>query len=164
MKVLIAYKTKYGTTAACARFLAERIHAPTELCDLAATRRVDVGSFDVVLIGGSIYGGKIQRQVTSFCDQYRDFLLGRKVGVFLCCLYQGDHAVQQMKTAFPEWLLTHVFDTALPGGELHYDKLTLMDRLLVGALSHPRGDVSLLKTEVLEQMAAEVNALPAAIG
>ena len=61
MKVLIAYRSKYGTTAACARELAERIRGGAELVDLGRRCAPDVAAFDVVLIGGSIYGGKIQR-------------------------------------------------------------------------------------------------------
>jgi menaquinone-dependent protoporphyrinogen oxidase len=157
--VLIAYRSKYGTTARCARILAERITAPTELVDLNAVRNPDVTRFDVVLVGGSIYGGKIQRQVPAFCERNREKLMLCHVGLFLCCLSHGERALAQLQSAFPEWLLAHAFARSLPGGELRYTSLTLADRLLVRGLTRSLSDISLLKIDALETLGDAVNGL-----
>jgi menaquinone-dependent protoporphyrinogen oxidase len=163
VKVLIAYRSKYGTTETCAHALAEQIKAETALADLRIRRTPDVHAFDVVLIGGSIYGGRIQREVTSFCERQGELLLKRKTGLFLCCLSQGDHAREQLQAAFPEWLAAHAFARSLFGGALRYDRLTLLDRLLVRGLPRPPHGVSLLDTDALSAMAALVNSfLPVA--
>jgi menaquinone-dependent protoporphyrinogen oxidase len=159
LKILIAYRTKYGTAAACARTLLEKIGGDTVLADLADARDVNVREYDVVLVGGSIYGGKVQRTVVSFCERNRVALLQRKVGIYLCCLYQGEDALMQLQSAFPDWLIAHSFARALPGGEIHYAKLTLLDRLLVRGLPHPPGDLSKMKPAALEELAAATRAL-----
>jgi menaquinone-dependent protoporphyrinogen oxidase len=158
--VLIAYCSKYGTTARCARILAERITGQTELVDLRAVRDPDVARFDVILIGGSVYGGKIQRQVPAFCERNRDALLRRHAGIFLCCLSHGERAAAQVQGAFPEWLLAHAFARCLPGGELRYSSLTLADRILVRGLTRSLTDRSLLKIDALESLGDAVNGLP----
>ncbi len=104
VKVLIAYRSRYGTTASCARALAGMIRPQSVIVDLARSRAVDLKPFDVVLIGGSIYGGKILPPVRSFCERNRETLLERKVGLFICCFYQGEHAREQLRNAFPDWL------------------------------------------------------------
>ncbi len=76
---------------------------------------MNVRDYDVVLIGGSIYAGKMQRTVVSFCERNRAALLQRSVGIFLCCLYQGEDALMQLQSAFPDWLLAHAFARVLPG-------------------------------------------------
>lgn len=161
MKTLIIYRTKYGTAAACARTLLEKIGGDTVLADLADARDVNVREYDVVLVGGSIYAGKVQRAVVSFCEKNRSALLQRKVGIYLCCLYQGEDALMQLQSAFPDWLLAHSFARVLPGGEIHYAKLTLLDRLLVRGLPHPPGDLSRMKPQALEDLAAATRALTA---
>lgn len=158
MRTLIAYRTKYGTAAACARILLEKIGGDTVLADLADVRDVNVREYDVVLVGGSIYAGKVQRTVVSFCERNRPALLQRRVGIFLCCLYQGENALVQLQSAFPDWLLAHAFARALPGGEIHYDKLTLLDRLLVRGLQHPPGDLSRMNPPALDELAAAARA------
>jgi menaquinone-dependent protoporphyrinogen oxidase len=158
LKTLIAYRTKYGTAAACARILLEKIGGDTVLADLADARDVNVREYDVVLVGGSIYAGKVQRTVVSFCERNRPALLRRRVGVFLCCLYQGEDALMQLQSAFPDWLLAHAFARVLPGGEIHYDRLTLLDRLLVRGLPHPPGDLSRMNPAALDELAAAARA------
>ncbi len=161
MKVLIAYRSKYGTTESCAQALAGRIKAETTLADLRAGHVPDVRGFDVVLVGGSIYGGRIQRDVTSFCEGRGDLLLKRKTGLFLCCLSQGEHAKEQLQAAFPQWLAAHAFARSLFGGDLHYDRLTLLDRLLVRGLPRPPRGGSLLDTNAIAEMADMVNSFRA---
>jgi menaquinone-dependent protoporphyrinogen oxidase len=118
-----------------------------------------VQEYEVVLIGGSIYAGKLQRKVVSFCEKNRSALLQRKVGIFLCCLYQGEEALMQLQSAFPDWLLAHAFARVLPGGEVHYDRLTFLDRLLVRSLPHRTGQFSRMRPEALDELAAAVGAL-----
>ncbi|HYW82279.1 MAG TPA: flavodoxin domain-containing protein [Spirochaetia bacterium] len=161
MKVLIVYRSKYGTTESCAQALSGRIKAETTLADLRKGDVPDVHRFDVVLVGGSIYGGRIQREVTSFCEGRGDLLLKRRVGLFLCCLSQGEHAKVQLQTAFPESLAAHAFARSLFGGEVLYDKLTFLDRLLVRGLPRPPRGVSLVDTGAIATMADVVNSLPA---
>ena len=158
MRTLIAYRTKYGTTAACARRLAEKIGGEVTVVGLAKGRSPDVTPYDVVLVGGSIHAGKIQRQVVSFCEKNRAALLSRKAGLFLCCLFTGEEAAIQMQSAFPDWLLAHAFARAFPGAEIHYGRLTLIDRILVGSLPHPPGDISRLNPAALDELAAAAKA------
>ena len=157
MKALVAYGTRYGTTAACARELAGRLHAETACVDLGQASPPDVRGFDVVLIGGSIYGGKIQREVSWFCERNREALRERPVGLYLCCLYQGARAEAQLRDAFPQWLAAHAFAGRILGGELHYERLRLFDRLLVRSLPHPAGDVSQLHTREIDALADAAN-------
>ncbi len=164
MKVLIAYRTRYGTTAACARQLADRIDAETTLADLRGQGRrprssaaPSPDSADVVLIGGSIYGGRIQREVPAFCERHREVLLARPVGLFICCLYRGEHAMAELEAAFPGWLLAHAFARSLLGGEVHPERLSFLDRLLLRGLEVPSGGLATLRPEAIEELAAAVN-------
>jgi menaquinone-dependent protoporphyrinogen oxidase len=159
MKVVIAYRSKYGTTAACARTLGELVRGEAVIADLARRPWPAAREFDVVLIGGSIYGGKIQREVASFCEREREGLLRCKVGLFLCCMYQGEQAEAQLRGAFPEWLSAHAFAASVFGGELHHDRLSAFDRLLLLGLPRNSQEVSLLNRAAIESMAASVNAL-----
>lgn len=159
MKVLIAYRSKYGATAACARALAAGIHAETELADLSHRPHPRVGLFDAVLVGGSIYGGRIQREVTAFCERNEEELLQRPAGLFICCFYQGERAREQIREAFPSSLHEHAFARTSLGGELHVEKLTLLDRLLVRSLGAPARDIDLIRPPAIAELASQVNAL-----
>ena len=158
MKTLICYCSRYGTTADCAGVLAQKVGGDTTLVDLARDRWPALAGSDVVLIGGSIYAGKIQRQVVSFCERNRQPLLRTRVGVFLCCLFTGESAEMEMQTAFPDWLLAHAFSSVLPGGQIRFSRLSFLDRLLVRAVHPVRGDLSRLRPEALDELARAARA------
>ena len=119
MNILIAYGTRYGYTARQARLLADRIGPTAQSLDLKRAGRLTLQPYGTVLIGGSVYGGTIRREVISFCEARREELLTRRVGLFLCCLHRGGKAEEQMAASFPPWLLTHAF------GPVSYTHLTL---------------------------------------
>ena len=159
MKVLIAYRSRYGATAACARRLSERLSAESVLADLAGPRPPSVREFDAVLIGGSIYGGKVQREVSSFCEREQRALLDRPVGLFLCCLLQGERAEAQLRSSFPDWLSAHAFQSSVFGGILEPRNLSLLDRLLVASVAPPRRIISRIDPASIDRMADALNAL-----
>jgi menaquinone-dependent protoporphyrinogen oxidase len=164
MKVLIAFRSRYGTTRSCAHQLARLIGQSASPVELSRRGRLEVASFDLVLIGGSIYGGRIQREVTSFCARERETLLRKKVGLFLCCLLGGEKARQQLDEAFPSWLRAHSFANELFGGELRPARLSVLDRLLVRGLTDSTTDTDLLDRAAVERLAQSTIALMAGEG
>ena len=159
MKVLIAYRSRYGATQSCAGALARKISGDTVVHDLRARGRPSLGEFDVILIGGSIYGGKIQREVVSFCEQEREPLLSKKAGLFISSFYTGERGMAQLQEAFPPWLSAHAFARELMGGNLSLEKLSLLDRILVRSLVHPARDISAIQADAIDRLAAAVRAL-----
>jgi menaquinone-dependent protoporphyrinogen oxidase len=157
MRALIAYCTRYGAARRCATHLSQRISGTVDVVDLGATRSVALEQYDAIVIGGSIYAGRIQRQVTSFCEFHERELVVKPVAVYLCCLYQGERATAQLNAAYPDWLLAHAVYAALPGGELRYASLRWLDRLAVRGLPRPGDDVLLMRTAALDALAAAVN-------
>ena len=157
MKVLIAYRSRYGATESCARALAGKISAETVLHDLRAAGRPPLSGFDLVLVGGSIYGGKIQREIEPFCDRERERLLSKRVGLFICCFYQGERGMAELSAAFPPWLSAHAFAREILGGELSMHKLSFMDRLLVRSLVHPARDIQAIQKDAIDRLARAVN-------
>ncbi len=83
MKTLIAYGTKYGTTRKAAEKIAEKIPEAVDMVNLKEEKINDVCSYDVILIGASVYGGNIQREVRSFFDQHKEDLVARPYGLFI---------------------------------------------------------------------------------
>jgi len=65
METLIAYATRYGCVEKCAKMLAEKLDGKVTLVNLQKTR-VDPASYGRVIVGGSIYIGKIQKEVRDF--------------------------------------------------------------------------------------------------
>ncbi len=159
MKVLIAYRSKYGFTDRCAKMLAERIDGEVELAELKQRKPRSLASFDVVLLGGSIYGGAIQREVPAFCNRQREDLMRRPVGLFLCCLYEGEKASTQIQEAFPDWLLGHAFGSFHLGGGFEIDKLRFFDRFIAKRVVGLDKSRSVINERTVDELCERVNQL-----
>ena len=157
MRVLIPFASKYGTVAEVAERIAGdlRQEVETRVVHLRRQPSPAVGGFDVVLIGGSIYGGRIQREVTQFCERHRDALLSTQVGLFMACLYHGSKAEAQLAEAFPSWLLAHAFGAYHVGGRVNQSRLGFWDRLLVRRISGVRGDFDALRDQTIRQISRD---------
>ncbi len=154
MKALIVYTTRYGTTAACARMLAEAMPRGADLADLRDAASPGLEGRELVLIGGPIYGGRIHQRVPRFCERNREALLARKVGLFVCCFYSGERARAELAESFPAWLTGHAF-AALPlGGAVRQADLGPVERFLFRRIAGTDEDLDRIDHAAVAELAA----------
>jgi len=101
------------------------------LVDLKEDGDPDPGPFDAVIVGGSIQAGSVQRRVRAYCEKRSAELLGKRLGLYLCCMYEGEVAAKQLADAFPERLRNHATASGLFGGELDFERIGFVARLVV---------------------------------
>lgn len=130
MKTLIAYASKYGCAKKCAIKLSEKLSGEVDIIDLKAQETPDLSMYETIIIGGSIYMGQIQKQVTKFCKKNTEILKQKRLGLYICCMFTGEKAKNQLKNAFPNELLNIAAAKEIFGGEIIIDKLKLMDRII----------------------------------
>lgn len=61
MKTLILYTSKYGCTKDCANYLKSKLGQQTDIASLDYFQTTDLQHYDWIILGGSIYIGKIQK-------------------------------------------------------------------------------------------------------
>jgi menaquinone-dependent protoporphyrinogen oxidase len=82
VKTLIAFATKHGTTKKCAQILAEKMSGAV-LADLK-TEKPDPAEYECVIIGGSIYMGRLRKEARKYIAKYKEQLKKKKLGLFIC--------------------------------------------------------------------------------
>lgn len=160
MKILIAYRSRYGCTRRYAELLAGKLAGEVTVADLRREGRLSPAAFDLVLLGSPIYAGAVPAGVTRFCQRHRSALLRVPVGLFICCLYEGEKARAQLDSAYPDWLSLHAFGRWALGGEIRPDSLGFFDRLLVRALVRGVGELSRFRPEDLQDILRRLGQLP----
>lgn len=159
MTVLIAYGTKYGTTETVASRLREKLPTHTDLVNLKTTPAPAVNRYDVVLVGGSIYAGRIRPEVTKFCERHQDELLSRNAGVFISCLYDEKAGGSQIGNNFPGWLLAHAFGRYNVGGAVRYSRLRFIDRVIMQKVAKVDSDLESINDAEIERIVTDISAL-----
>lgn len=90
MSTLIIYASKYGYTEKCSKKLAEEISDEVDLVNIKVDKQPKIENYDKVIIGGSIYMGKIQKKINSFCIDNLEVLKGKKLDYLLVvCLMKN---------------------------------------------------------------------------
>jgi menaquinone-dependent protoporphyrinogen oxidase len=134
MNTLIVYATKHGTAGKCASVLSKKLSGTVGLHHLKAGDSLDLTKYDRVIIGGSIYVGRIQNEISTFCAQNLNELKGKKLGLFICCMFKNS-AEAEFNSSFPEELLNSAAAKECFGGELRFSDMSFGERLMTKMVS-----------------------------
>lgn len=134
MKTLLVYASKHGCTEKCAQLLEGKLTCEVQLVNLDKDKLPALDAYDTVIIGGSIHVGKVQKSVATFCKNYLEVLLKKRVGLFICCanLEQVD---TQMKGAFPEQLFSHAIGKVHLGHAYDFAKMNFIERKIIKTIA-----------------------------
>lgn len=130
MKTIIVYTSKYGCTEKAADVLKSRMGGEVEVINLRLAQEPSLREYDTVILGGSIYYGKIQKEMTAFVNKVKPELASKRVGFFICA-GNKEQAAQVLQSAFPDDLLQTAVATEVFGDEIYYNKLSLMDKFIL---------------------------------
>ena len=127
----IVYMSKHGTTNKVALLIKQLlVDENINLINLDKQTTPDLSQCTRIIIGGSIHIGMIQKKIKLFCQENQAMLKSKPLGLFLCCMYDGDKATEQFNNAFPEELRAAAKTKALMGYELNFDCMSLIDRTI----------------------------------
>lgn len=140
METVIIYATKYGCTEKYAKSLSEQIKGKVELLNIKNNKEIDLTKYEKIIIGGSIYMGRIQKEVKELCVKNIDELKDKKLGFFICCMQKEEIAVKQLNESFPEELLINAIDKKIFTGELKISKMGFFDRLITKMVAKSDND------------------------
>ncbi|MBS4211348.1 flavodoxin domain-containing protein [Neobacillus rhizophilus] len=158
MKTLIVYCSSHGTTEKAVSVLCVNIEGEVLAVDLKRDKILfDLDDYDGVIIGGSIHAGEIQRKIKQFIKQHHDELLEKVVGLFLCCIRDGDIAVEQFNHAFPQDLRKNSVAMGLFGGEFIVSKMNFFERQVVKKVDSVIKDESHLNLNAIMEFALRYN-------
>ena len=157
MNTLIVYAGKYGTTQSCVEKLAQQLKGPHGIVDLKKPTTYDLSDFDRVIIGGSVYIGTIQKEVTEFCNTHLDVLLNKQVGLFMCGMQQPEEIEKELNTVFPEALRKHALVTSWFGGAFIIEKMNFLEKTIVKKIAKTKSSVTDIKEDHIQSFAETMN-------
>lgn len=158
MKILIVFVSSHGTTEKAAHMLCDLLEGDVEILDLNVNPYPDLTRYDGVIIGASIHGGLISRKEKKFISKNIGTLASKKIGLFLCCMREGEEAVEQFEHAFPKELRDKALTSGLFGGEFIFSKMNFLEKMIVKKVSGETDDVSKLDVELIKEFARQYNA------
>jgi len=156
MTTLIVYASKYGCTADCANYLKTKLPGDITLIDInKVTKQIELDKFDTIIIGGSVYIGKISKKLRAFCESNLDTLTKKRVGIFLCCAL-SEQANETIEANFPSSLLKTAKAIKTFGSEARLEKMSFLDKMIIKTFT--KGDYSNFKIsyESMDEFVREI--------
>ncbi len=127
MKTLILYGTRKGCTRKCAAMVQGQIGGG-DVVDVSNASTVNLGDYDNIVLGSSVWAGKIHAKTKQFVEKNLSTLLGKRVGLFIC---SGDQRVDYIRQNYPSELVDHAEAKAHFGGELNIEDFGFLMRYLL---------------------------------
>ena len=132
MKNIIIYGTRYGSAGQAAKLIQKELGGDCTLVNIMTESVPPLDTFDTVILGGSIYIGKVQKELTAFIGKNLNLLLSKKVGLFLCAgAPKQEDRDKELQGAFPPELLAHAAAKDVLGFAFAFEKMRFFDRLIM---------------------------------
>ncbi len=149
MKGILIYLSKHGTTEKVARQMHSLLGDEFLLINLKTTKLPELSQYDTIIIGGSIHAGSIQKEIHLLCKNNLTLLLQKQLGLFLCCMYEGEVAKQEFNAAFPNSLIAHAKTTAITGGEFLFSEMSWIEKVIVRKIVGVKESQSKINSEAI---------------
>ncbi len=158
MKTLIAYTTKYGSVEKSANLLKNLLNDHVTVKNLKDEKIKTLELYDTVILGGSIYKGKIQPELTDFVKSNMSLLLNKKIGLFINA-GESDPVKRdkQFEDSFPPKIYAHAFSKHIFGDEIDFKKLSLIEKGMLYLIKKTKESYSNLDINEINKMANEIN-------
>jgi menaquinone-dependent protoporphyrinogen oxidase len=131
MKTAIIYASKHGTTNKVAHQIKLGFGDHSHLFNIKSDSILNWKEYDTIIIGGSIHAGGIQKRIKDFCNKNKIELINKRIGLFLCCMDEGDASKKHFEKAYPELLRAHSLCNQLVGGEFLMDKMNFFEKAII---------------------------------
>ncbi|HMA60085.1 MAG TPA: flavodoxin domain-containing protein [Halanaerobiales bacterium] len=155
MKTLIIYASKHGSAEKAANKLYQHLGDEKEIVNIQENSKPFLENFDTVIIGGSIYGGKIQKEIQKFIEDNLETLLSKRIGLYLCCGIEKDFE-KQLENSMPEKLLGHTSVVGYFGYEYNIDKMNFLEKTMVKFVAKDKAGKSNINEENIKEFAREI--------
>lgn len=159
MNTLIVYATKYGCTKKCAELLSKELNDKADVMNLKNIGAIDISKYEKIIIGGSVYMGRIQKEVTEFCSKNLDKLKEKSIGLFLCGMQEGDILSTEFTQNFPSELINIAKAMECLGGEFIFEKMNFMEKFIVKKISKVTSNKSSILEKNIHKLADAMNAI-----
>lgn len=132
MKSIIIYATKYGSVEKTAKMLKTKMKGEVVLVNIMKEDVPSLNLYDNVILGASVYAGRIQKKLTKYITENLPLLLEKRIGLFLCAAQkEPDLRVKQLKDVFPTELYNHAVCKETLGYEIYFEKLNFFEKIIM---------------------------------
>lgn len=157
MNTVIAFTTRHQCAARVAERLAGMLPEGATLVNLKDGDTAAIWEADRLILGGSVYIGKTQKELIRFVEENLERLVSMRPALFLCGA-QPDPAEQEKELSmnFPPQLLEVARARKMVGYEYDFSRMNFLEKMIIRKVSGCRESVSCLSGGAMEELVRAV--------
>ncbi|MDP4094273.1 MAG: flavodoxin domain-containing protein [Bacillota bacterium] len=157
MNSLIIYTTKHGCVEKAANLLKEKLTGQVQSVNAMKQAAPSLDEYDTIILGGSIYMGRIQKELTNYVSKNLPLLMNKKIGLFICAGSPEENArSKELTDSFPPELYSHAKAKEIFGSEIIFSKLGFFEKMITKAISHQSNDILELNEAAIDKFAKDI--------
>lgn len=157
MKILIIYATKYGCAQKAVTLLKSRLSENVSSVNIMKDKVPELKDYDTVILGGSIYVGKIQKQMYNYMLKHAEELKTKRLGLFICAGEEDPAIIEkQIKASFPDELLSHAIIKESFGGILSIEKISFIEKHMIRIVKGIKEGYARLSEDSIDKFARNI--------
>lgn len=150
MSIAIVFASNHGTTQKVASLIQDKLADPKiTLFNLKDDPFPDISAFEMIIVGGSIHAGMIQKQVTTFLEKNKNIILLKALGLFICCMHE-DIAAKEFKEVYAKEFRLHAIAKGQLGGEFKFNKMNFWEKFVVRRLAKTKDSITRIEQQAIE--------------
>lgn len=152
-RTLIIYATKHGSVENAVRMLKEKLEGKVTVINIMNGEPPELHEYENVILGGSIYLGKIQKRLSKYMEKHLSELVTKRIGLFICAAEREDIREMELIDSFPEKLFEHAVCKAVFGYEIHFEDMNFIEKKVVGSFLGHKSNYSELSEPKMDSFA-----------
>ncbi len=156
MKTLILYGSNHGFSEKCAYILSEKIKGDCTVSNIKRKKDVTLDEYDMIIKGGSVHAGRIQKHLKEFFIENEQKLKSKKTALYLCCSdYQN--VDKYYESEFPKSILDEALVKAHFGHAYYMDKLNFILKAILKKVADVENSEENIRYEQMDILLKEAD-------
>ncbi|MGL5692637.1 MAG: flavodoxin domain-containing protein [Peptostreptococcaceae bacterium] len=162
MKTLIVFGSNYGSTEECAKMLKNYIGQNCEVINVNNIKNTSLNKYENIIIGSPVYAGMFNKEIKEFIENNKDELINKKIGLFMCCMSNGEKINEQFEANLPKEILNNAVIKENFGGEFNFSKMNFLERSIVKMIAKKdkslgkvdgKSNINIIDNDLIQQFA-----------
>lgn len=155
MKTAILYGSKYGATESCAKKIASEINGQVELINLLEKKPQLLSGYDLVLMGGAVYAGKMADDVIRGIKDLK--LEETPYGLFICCKDDAKKAEGYLRFNLGDKIVDDAIMVEHLGHAIHLERMNFFARTAMKTMFKIKKSYSEFNSAAIHRVADQAN-------
>ena len=93
----------------------------------------------------------MQRKLKKFCEKNLEILARKNLGLFICCMEEGEKTREQFDAAFEEDMRGHATALGMFGGEFDFSRMNFLEKKVIRKVADITESVSKIDEDRIDR-------------